>query len=436
MITMTNGLGIISGVLLILIAISFTNEKLVKLPSEIGLMTIAFFISIVMLILEKLNITSISTVVNQIQFLDIHEIILDGFLCFLLFSGSAKIRFKDLTHDKLLISSLAFISTLIATLIYGVVSIYIAKLVGVHLTFIQGCILGSIISPTDPISAMSILKKAGLPERLSLIMEGESLFNDGIAVALFITFTTMESNLHGNPTYMFVKIVGWNILGALLVGGLVSYLLFQIFKRTTQKHLEVIVSLAAVTSSYSISEHINVSGPTAAVVVGILFATEMNKLHHDNEIYYANFYTFWKVIDKLLNGVLFILIGIAALLLHSMEGFVFIAVTAILLALVARYISILGPINLFSRSRRMKPDEYVSEIRRKDRSAMAKLLTWSGLKGGICIALALGTKNIFTSEQYNFVVTSTYAVVLFSTLVQGLTVRKVYDRLEEKLCKK
>ncbi|WP_430883915.1 cation:proton antiporter [Fusibacter sp. JL216-2] len=427
-------LSIMSMVFLGLIAIGYFNEKVLKLPVEIGLMTTAFLISVVILLLEMLGVTSITSLDKALNGLDLHEIIMNGFICFLLFSGSAKIKFHDLTYDKYLISSLAFFSTFLATLIYAGLSFYISKLVGIEMTFIESCILGSIVAPTDPISAMSILKKAGLPERISLVMEGESLFNDGIAVALFATFTTLNSTVGVDPTVSFFQTITNGIFGAVIVGLGVSFLLFQIFKTTKQKHVEILVSLAAVTTSYVLSEHFGVSGPTAAVVVGIFFATNMHKLHADNETYYSNFYVFWKVIDKILNGILYVLIGFSVLFLHQMSGFLIIFVSAIGLALLARVISIILPVYFFSRDASINLENYKGERQRKDQVAMAKLLTWGGLKGGICIALALGTAHQFTPVQYNYIVTSTYAVVAFSTLVQGLTIQKLYARVKKDLC--
>lgn len=429
-----NVLSMMSVVFLGLIFISYFNEKVLKLPSEIGLMTTAFLISVVILVLEMFGVTSIITLDNAFKSLDLHEIIMNGFICFLLFSGSAKIKFNDLTHDKYLISSLAFFSTLAAALIYAGLSYVFAGLIGIPMTFIDACILGSIIAPTDPISAMSILKKAGLPERISLIMEGESLFNDGIAVALFVTFTMLKGTVGVDPTVSFFQTIVTSIFGAIILGIGVAYLLFFVFKTTKQKHLEILVSLAAVTTAYVMSEHFGVSGPTAAVVVGIFFASNMHKLHEDNETYYSNFYVFWKVIDKILNGVLYILMGFSVLFLHQMNGFVMVVVSAVGMALIARFVSILVPIYLFSRDPGLQPENYTSSKKRKDQIAMSKLLTWGGLKGGICIALALGTGKVFNAQQYEFVVLSTYAVVAFSTLAQGLSVQKLYDRVKSDLC--
>ncbi len=429
-----NILTLLSIVFLTLISFSFFNEKVLKLPIEIGLMTIAFIMSLSMLLLNQIGLISLQGFEELFNGLEFHEVVMNGFLCFLLFSGAAKIKFNDLTHDKYLISTLAFFSTLLSTLLYAGMTYGVSYLLGINLTFLESCILGSIIAPTDPISAMSILQKAGLPDRISLVMEGESLFNDGIAVALFVTFTSLKQSSSNHPFFQFAETITYDVLGAVLIALIVSSILFQVFKNTKQKHLEILISLAAVTLSYSISEEMHVSAPTAAVIVGIFFATKMNDLHEDNESYYINFYTFWKVIDKILNGILYILIGFAVLFIEDSNGFMLIASSAIAFALIARFISILLPIRFFSRDKRMTPQIYSKALRKKDQIAMSKLLTWGGLKGGICIALALGTVNTFEPVQYNYIVLSTYAVVAFSTLVQGLTIKKVYAKLKNDLC--
>lgn len=430
----SDGLTILSLIFFAIVIMSFLNEKIIKLPEEIGLLTIALVASLIVATLEHSGITSIREVVDEITSIDFHDVVLGGFICYLLFSGSAKIKFNDLTHDKYLIGSLAFISTLISTLLYAGMTMIVANYFSVKMDFIDACILGSIIAPTDPISAMSILNKAGLSKRLSLIVEGESLFNDGIAVALFVTFTSIKITHTSDIASEFFMTVAWNVVGAITVGFVVSYLLFKIFERTSQKHLEIIISLTAVSAAYSISEYLDVSAPTAAVIVGIYFASKMNSIHENNEEYYSNFYTFWHVIDKMLNAVLYIMMGVAVLYIHVESNFILIGLSAVIMALVARFISVIGPINLFSRKESMNPKSYTKDIRKKDRAAMSKLLTWAGLKGGICIALALGSKNVFSPGQYNFVIVSTYAVVVFSTLVQGLTVKRVYSKIKKNLC--
>lgn len=286
------------------------------------------------------------------------------------------------------------------------------------------------MAPTDPIAAMSILKKVGLPHRISLVMEGESLFNDGIAVALFVTFSSLNAAPQAHPIAGFVETILLNIFGAIAIAIIISSILFYFFKHTSQKHLEILISLAAVTMAYSISEWSEVSAPTAAVVVGIFFATKMNELHEDNESYYENFYLFWKITDKILNGFLYILIGLAAILIHETHYFFLIVGASIVFGLIARYLSILLPIQLFSRRSSLKPENYTPDKKKKEGAAMSKLLTWCGLKGGICIALALGTKGAFTKEQYDFVVLGTYAIVAFSTIVQGLSIQPLYNRIK------
>lgn len=420
---------------LVLTLFSFFNEKVLKLPIEIGLMSISFVVSIVILMLELFGVTSIIESGHILEKLDLNDIIMNGFLCFLLFSGSVKIRFTDLASDKYLISTLAFFSTLLATLIYAGIFYFVSDLLALDFTFIQSCILGSIIAPTDPISAMSILQKAGLPRRLSLIMEGESLFNDGVAVALFVTFVTLNNTTSEvNPVIIFLEIIFMKIIGAIVVGLVIAFVLFKIFKSTNEKETEIFVSLAAVTSAYAISELIGVSAPIAAVVVGIYFATNMHNLHKefDNvEEYYVNFYSFWSVIDKILNGILYILIGFAVLFLYKTSGVMITIVTAIIIAFIARFTSILIPIYFFSKDKKSKKINRSKFSRLNEKIAMSKLLTWGGLKGGICIALALGTITMFPSDQYNHIIGSTYAVVAFSILVQGLTIKKFYNNIKD-----
>lgn len=413
-----------------LILMSYFNEKVVKLPTEIGLMVIAVGLSLVLLFLQCLGITNIDQLPFAFDGMEFHELVMNGFLCFLLFSGSATIRFKDLTQDKFLISTLAFFSTLTATLVYAALCFKLGQLLNLNFSFLQACIIGSIVAPTDPIAAMSILKKVGLPHRISLVMEGESLFNDGIAVALFVTFSSLNAAPQAHPIAGFVETILLNIFGAIAIAIIISSILFYFFKHTSQKHLEILISLAAVTMAYSISEWSEVSAPTAAVVVGIFFATKMNELHEDNESYYENFYLFWKITDKILNGFLYILIGLAAILIHETHYFFLIVGASIVFGLIARYLSILLPIQLFSRRSSLKPENYTPDKKKKEGAAMSKLLTWCGLKGGICIALALGTKGAFTKEQYDFVVLGTYAIVAFSTIVQGLSIQPLYNRIK------
>ena len=309
----------------ILAVFSFFNEKVLKLPTEIGLMTISFIMSLTILLTDGLGLTNFNMIFSKVQHIDFNDIVMNGFLCFLLFTGSAKIKFYELTHDKFLISTLSFFSTLVATFLYAGLFYALSVSIDLGFTFLQACIVGSIIAPTDPIAAMSILHKAGLSKRLALIMEGESLFNDGVSVALFVTFSAINVASDVNPLSIFVSVISKEIVGAVIVGLTISFVMFLMFKHTHQKHTEIMVSLASVTTAYAVSEHFHVSAPIAAVVVGIFFATNMSKLHEDNEAYYVKFYSFWDVVDRILNGSLYILIGFSVLFLHDSKNILFIS---------------------------------------------------------------------------------------------------------------
>ncbi len=417
---------VVAIITMVIVGFSFFNEKVLKLPTEIGLMTIAFALSFSLLFTHKLGIDFIPETKSIIKLFDIHDIIMNGLICFLLFSGSAKILFSDLAEDKYLILSLAFIATLISALIYGVLVYYFANFLGINMNILEACMLGSIIAPTDPVSAMSILKKAGMKRRLALIIEGESLFNDGIAVALFVTFSQMNKTIStGSPLFIFLKTITYNVFGAILIGIIVSYPLFKIFKATKHKHIEVLTSLAALTVAYSISEHFKMSAPITAVIVGMYFATQVHELHSDYREYYTNFYSFWKVIDRSFNGFLYIIIGFAILYIKNIDHFFIIMLSAIIMAQISRYLSLIGPVFIFGRC-----PEHPKEFKKEEAIAMVNLLTWGGLKGGICIALALGTSKEVSQQVYQFIVISTYSVVAFSILAQGLTIKKVYSKLE------
>lgn len=418
----------------ILAVFSFFNEKVLKLPTEIGLMTIAFTMSLSIIITDGIGLTNFSSIFKKVEHIDFNDIVMNGFLCFLLFTGSAKIKFHELTHDKFLISTLSFFSTLVATFLYAAMFYGLSMWLNLGFTFLQSCIVGSIIAPTDPISAMSILQKAGLSKRLALIMEGESLFNDGVSVALFVTFSAINLSTNLNPLSTFATVISQEIIGAIAVGFVVSFIMFFMFKHTHQKHTEVMVSLASVTTAYAASELLHVSAPIAAVVVGIFFATNMSKLHEDNEAYYVKFYSFWDVIDRILNGSLYILIGFAVLFLYDTKDILLISLIAIPLALIARLLSVVVPVYMFSRDRNVSVKTYTRKTRWMDQITMAKLLTWGGLKGGICVALAMGTKGMFTLEQYHYVIAGTYAVVAFSILVQGLTIKRFYEGIKKDIC--
>ncbi|MCG2728999.1 MAG: cation:proton antiporter [Acetobacterium sp.] len=277
---------------------------------------------------------------------------------------------------------------------------------------------------------MSILSKVGLPHRLSLIIEGESLFNDGVAVAIFATLMSiLEQTAEDLSLGGFVWGLTTDILGAIGVGLIVSFLLFQIFKYTQNRYIKVLTSILTVMLAYLICEHLEFSGPIAAVICGLFYATGIARqqkkgLDQETREVHDLFYAFWSVIDNLLNGILFLLVGLLFVDLRSLAGFTTagilgIVVGAILINMISRAAGVFGNVVFEKRL----PLEMT-------KSRFTIFFTWAGLKGGLCLALVMGTGTSLSSATYNVFLIATYAIVFFTTVVQGLTVGKAYQKLK------
>lgn len=418
-----------SALLLLVVMFSFINEKTVKLPYEIGLVVFGFIFVVIYIVGRNLNIVHI-----PIEFLvlyrefDFTDFLYKGVLCFMLFSGASRIEFGDFKADKYLIGSMAIIGTLVSTVVYGLLFFGLGYLIHVNISFLEACILGAIVAPTDPISAMSILAKAGLPKRIGLIIEGEALFNDGVAVAIFATLlTALKLSANSVSVMSFTWGLTTEILGAVVVGFVVSFLLFEVFKRSNDNFIKIFTSILTVMLAYLICEYFVFSGPIAAVICGLYYASGIAGLQRNNHIcmteeLYNLFYSFWSVVDNLLNGILFLLVGVILLDIKNINtfsvGIIFIiAVGAIVFNTIARmagvYVSMIFNKNP-PKDKGMKNLKFIT------------FMTWAGLKGGLCLALIMGTSISLTTPTYNLFLVATYAIVLFTTVVQGLTVGKGY----------
>ncbi len=425
-------LGLIS---LIIVILSLINERLLKLtiPSEIGLMGLSYLISIVVLTLAYFGV-NISYVQEFVDKLPLHDIIMGGMICLLLFSGSCRIKLSHLSHDKFFILSLSLFSTFIAVMVYSTLMYGILHFFDIDIRFTEACMLGSIIAPTDPVSAMGILHRLGLAKRVSIIMEGESLFNDGVAVAFFVTFNMLNKGIESDLTAVkiFTETMSQNLIGAIVMGFSMGILGSYFLNKTKQTHIKILISLASVCLAYAISDMMQSSAPIAAVIVGVYFATRMAKhiKRNNNSSDYNQFYIFWDIIDKILNSSLYILIGFTVLLLNDAPHLYFIALASVSMALIARFVSVIPPVLAFSRDIKITKEEYKSK-KWKEISAFVELLTWAGLKGGMSIALAIGTKTLVSPLIYKIFIISTFAVVSFSILIQGLTTSRLYIRIKD-----
>lgn len=411
----------LSVVLFLVIIFSIFNEKVTKIPNEIALLAFSLIIGIGISLLVYQDILSPSTrILYMMKRFRLDKILLDVLLCFMLFTGASELKLPELVHNFKPISLLALLTTVIASAFYGLLFWGITSILGLHIGFTLCFLLGSIVSPTDPIAATGILNKLGLSKNVTAVMEGESLFNDGTGVALFIFIK--ELYLDTKASNFFV-VMFREIAGALFVGLVISFVFFWLIKATKDPIQHIAISILSVALSYTICEEFQFSGVIASVVCGIYFSTQMDKYKAKNKDVDPNDYykDFWSIIDKLLNYILYILIGLSFVFVSNVKWFVIIAIAAILFNVAARYVGVM----ISTLICRVLPDGYKVK-------PFTILMTWGGLKGGLCLALAMSTVEYLPTDAYNFILYVTYITIIFTTLVQGLTVGRLFDWLKKK----
>ena len=397
--------------------LGFFNEKVTKLTYEISLMLFSVVIGgILLLIVTLAKGTDIADVLPQSQFINIERFLMEGVLCFMLFAGSCHMKLSGFRQLARQISVLAFVCTLLGACFYGFLFYGASLLLGLNLSLPVCLMFGSIAAPTDPIAATSILSKFGLPKQLSFLIEGESLFNDGVGVALFVCFSGMAT---ASSSGGFFTVMLREILGAVAVGAVVTCLCFLLFRNTKSKTLGIFVTLMTVSVSYAICERLSFSGAIASVVCGILFSYLRSRFCQNDDAEKAeNFDSFWETLDVLLNSLLYVMLGLSFVHILQMEHVVMLS----LIAIAANFIARCGSLSISSLLMGKIPDGY-------DRLNFIKLLTWGGLRGGLSVALAMSTKELLPENIYSIILGGTYAIVFFTTVVQGLTMKPVYNRI-------
>ncbi len=397
--------------------LGFFNEKVTKLTYEISLMLFSVVIGgILLLIVTLAKGTGIADVLPQSQFINIERFLMEGVLCFMLFAGSCHMKLSGFRQLARQISVLAFVCTLLGACFYGFLFYGASLLLGLNLSLPVCLMFGSIAAPTDPIAATSILSKFGLPKQLSFLIEGESLFNDGVGVALFVCFSGMAT---ASSSGGFFTVMLREILGAVAVGAVVTCLCFLLFRNTKSKTLGIFVTLMTVSVSYAICERLSFSGAIASVICGILFSYLRSRFCQNDDAEKAeNFDSFWETLDVLLNSLLYVMLGLSFVHILQMEHVVMLS----LIAIAANFIARCGSLSISSLLMGKIPDGY-------DRLNFIKLLTWGGLRGGLSVALAMSTKELLPENSYSIILGGTYAIVFFTTVVQGLTMKPVYNRI-------
>ena len=397
---------------------SYINYRWFKLPTTIGLMIMAFLTAITIIGSKSLVPDLYTFFCELVIGLDFKTILMEMMLSFLLFAGALHVNIQDLKEQRKPVLLFATIGVLISTLLVGGAIYFIAPLLGLSIPFLHCLVFGALISPTDPIAVIAILKEAKVSKSVELKIEGESLFNDGIGV---VVFTGILLLIEGQHMMEGGESIGKEVLflfaeeavGGVLYGLLIGFVAWKLIKSIQENtHLAILLTLSIALGGYSLASLIHVSGPLAMVVAGLLIGNKINGPNFSNSSR-ASIGEFWEILDDTLNAVLFVLIGLVIHLLSFEMSYFYLGLISILVVIISRFISVYLPFSLLKH----QGTNLLKTV---------GVLTWGGLRGGISVALALSLDDSYSREPILFI---TYIVVLFSIIVQGLSLGKVVKKL-------
>jgi len=377
----------------------------------IGVMLIGLLMSLGLLALKPLGLDLTIQASAILGAIDFNQTLMHGMLSYLLFAGALHVNLTDLANQKWLIASLATLGVLASTAIIGVLLWFILGLLGIDLPFIYCLVFGALISPTDPIAVLAILRTANAPKSLETKITGESLFNDGIGVVIFLLVSGFAFGGIDITVSSVIIFFLEEALGGVVFGFIVGGITYAMLKRVDNYQVEILLTLALVTGGYALAEALHFSAPIAVVVAGLMIGNHGRMLAM-SENTREHLDTFWELIDEILNAVLFVLIGLEILVITFESQLLVAGGLAIVIVLFARFISVGVPVFFIRKFRELTP-------------GVTKILTWGGLRGGISVALAL---SLPASAEREIILAITYCVVVFSILVQGLTIGKLIKR--------
>ncbi|WP_407363453.1 sodium:proton antiporter (plasmid) [Pseudomonas luteola] len=396
---------------------AYLNYRFVGLPPTIGVMAIALACSLLLHGLSLAGMPGLEERVEDVMSrVDFNRLLMDGMLSFILFAGALHVDLGELRQRRWAIGLLATIGVIISTLTIGLASRWILQAFEMDLSLIYCLVFGALIAPTDPIAVLGIMRSAGAPKSLEITIVGESLFNDGVAV---VVFTVLVGVLQadkvpgfGEALWLFAEEAG----GGILFGGILGGLVFWMLKSIDEYQVEVLLTLALVIGGYTLATHLQLSGPITMVIAGLIIGNHGRAMAMSDKTR-RNLDTFWTLIDESLNAVLFVLIGLELILRPFDWLYLFIALCLMLTILAVPFMTVAPPLLLVRFWREEMP------------KGSAQVLTWGGLRGGISVALAL---SLPAGDERNLVLNLTYLIVLFSILIQGLTIGRLVRHVTEK----
>ncbi len=402
-----NLFSILAAVLTFAVAVGYINYRTVRLPVVIAIMAASLFLSLALIIAGQFGLGQMKNTLSQVLLkVDFHALLMNGMLSFLLFAGALNVDISHLQARKWEIGLMASLGTVVSTVLVAMLVYGLVPLFGIQLDFIYCLLFGALISPTDPIAVLALFKSLRAPRQMSIFLEGESLFNDGVGIVIFLSVYQLafggQAITFSSISLLFVE----QAVGGLLYGAFLGMLAYFLLKPIDDHKIEILVTLAIASGGYVFAQWLHVSGPLAMVVAG-LFIGNQGRYFYMSQKTRESLEIFWEVVDEVLNAVLFLLIGLELLVLDLRWTDLYLALAIIPLVLWVRWLCVATPMVFFKRRQQYSP-------------YMVYILTWGGLRGGLAVALALSLP-LVTERQV--ILTLTYAVVVFSILVQGLTMR-------------
>lgn len=391
---------------------SWANFRYVKLPTTIGLLILALVGSLALVVAGKAGLVDLGEITAFVNSLDFDDALLNGMLGALLFAGALHVNLERLREHTLMISVLATVGVATCTALMAGGSWVVFHMLGFPIPMTWCLVFGSLIAPTDPIAVGAILGKVGLPKSLSALIAGESLFNDGVAVVLFIVLVGIAAGGGDTTAVHVAELFAVEVIGGVFFGAAIGWLVNQMMTRVDQYQVEILLTLAVVTGGYALAQRLHISGALAMVVAGLIIGSA-GRATAMSDATQVRLDEFWELVDEFLNAVLFVLIGIEVVIVDFTGSYLMAGLIAFPLVLAARWLSVGAPLLALRRVRPLP-------------AGTLTILTWAGLRGGISVALAL---SLPPSDYRALILTVTYVVVCLSIVGQGLTVSAVVKRV-------
>ena len=391
--------------------LAYLNHKFIKLPNVIGLLVLSLGLSTILWISNHVfHLELAAKLENVIVRLDFSQVLLEVMLSFMLFAGSFHSDTDAIRKEWKSIGIMAVLGTVLKTLVVAALLFYISGWLGMPIEFIYCLLFGALIAPTDPIAVLGILNRTKVPERIKTNIIGESLFNDGVGIVVFLTILEIvekgtDSFTFGGMTMLFVR----EAIGGILYGGILGYGAFWLLKSIDDYETEILITLAVVMGGYILADVMHISGPLAMVVAGLITGAKTARKKSMSELTERYMDQFWELVDMGLNAILFLLIGLRLVGLSFNSNVAILGLVAIVIVLLARFVTI-----------KLLSVTFHKIVKTDHKEQM--IVVWSGLKGGLSLAMALSIPNMPMKDPIIFI---TYAIVLFSIIVQGLTVGRV-----------